>query len=168
MAVAFQPGQTLQRGDLDIFLTDADENATNAAEITFALYFVDPGPPETEVLIGAAQRTPINPAVGEYYASLMVPPTAVPGKYRIRWTFKQFVNSMPQQVVQEFNVSAPSNLVVTKYSPAQQEMIHKLRVLLRDQCVGGEEIVELDVEGERMLVSLGELYQAISRGTIGV
>jgi len=60
MAVAFQPGDEVVRGDLDIFLTNA-LGPTNAAEITYALYYVDPGPPEAEVLIGSAARTPVNP-----------------------------------------------------------------------------------------------------------
>lgn len=133
MAVTFKPGQTLTRGDLDLYLTDTDETATNAAEITYALYYVDMDPTEVEVLIGLAQRVPVNPAVGEYYAALMVPPTAVAGTYRIRWTFKQFVNSTQQQVVQEFDVVVPSDLTMTTYTISQTAMMRSLRMQLRDQ-----------------------------------
>lgn len=133
MAVAFSPGQELGRGDLDIFLTNAAGNPTNAAEITYALYYVDPGPPEAEVLVGSAARTPVNPAVGEYYAALMVPPAATIGTYRIRWTFREFVASPQQQVVQEFAVVASSALAASVYSAAEQDMIDTLRLLLRDQ-----------------------------------
>ena len=52
MAVVFKRNQILGRGDLDIFLTNSAGNVSNAAEITYALYFVDVGPPETDVLIG--------------------------------------------------------------------------------------------------------------------
>lgn len=132
MAIAFHPGQTVSRGDLDIFLTNSQGNPTNAAEIFYALNYVDPGPPEVEVLIGSAQRTPVNPSVGEYYASMMVPPSATPGTYRIRWTFREFSTSPQQQVVQEFAVVASSQLLAPQYSASQQQMIDKLRLLLRD------------------------------------
>ena len=132
MAVAFHPGQEVVRGDLDIFLTNNLGNPTNAAEITYALYYLDPSPPEAEVLIGAAARVPVNPAVGEYYAALMIPSGATVGTYRIRWTFREFMGSPQQQVVQEFAVVASSQLVVSAYSDSEQEMIDTLRVLLRD------------------------------------
>lgn len=133
MAVAFQPGDTIGRGDLDIFLTNSVGNPANAAEITFALYYVDPGPPELEVLIGATGRTPVNPQVGEYYASLTVPPSSTPGTYRIRWTFRETVSSPLQQVVMEFAIVTDAITVVVGYTTYETEMIWKLRVLLRDQ-----------------------------------
>ena len=43
MSVLFKRSQTLGRGDLDIFLTNSSGNVSNASEITYALYFVDPG-----------------------------------------------------------------------------------------------------------------------------
>lgn len=133
MAIAFTPGQTIGRGDLDLFLTNAVGNVANAAEIFYALYYVDPGPPEAEVLIGDAQRVPVNPQVGEYYASLMVPPGATPGTYRIRWTFRELVNSPQQQVVQEFAVVTTTAIVTPGFSAGQLAMIQSLRRLLRDQ-----------------------------------
>jgi hypothetical protein len=132
MAVAFSPGQTLGRGDLDIFLTNSSGAASNAYEISFALYYVDPDD-GSEVLIGSDRRTPLNPVVGEYYASLMTPPSATPGTYRIRWTLKEFANTPSQQVVQEFAVVESSALLAPSYSDAEQDMINKLRLLLRDQ-----------------------------------
>lgn len=132
MAVAFHPGQELGRGDLDIFLNNAQGNPTNAAEIFFGLYFVDPGPPEAEVLLGDAQRVPVNPQVGEYYAAIRVPSSAVAGTYRIRWTFREFVNSPQQQVVQEFAVVESSALLAPQYSAAMTTMMNKLRMQIRD------------------------------------
>jgi len=133
MAVAFAPEQEVGRGDLDIFLTNPAGNPTNAAEISYALYYVDPGPPEAEVLIGAAARQPVNPQVGEYYAALMIPSAATVGTYRIRWTFREFIASPQQQVVQEFAVvAAGSQLAPSVYSTAEQEMISTLRTMLRD------------------------------------
>lgn len=132
MAVAFKPGQEVVRGDLDIFLTDAAGAPTNAAEITYALYFLDPGPPEQEVLIGAVGRIPLNPAVGEYYATLMIPTNATIGTYRIRWQFRETVNSPLLEVVQEFAVVSEAAVIASPYSDAEQEMINTLRVMLRD------------------------------------
>ena len=134
MAIAFQPGQTVGRGDLDIFLRNGAGNPANAAEIYYALYFVAPGPPEIEQLVGQAQRTPINPSVGEYYASLAIPASAGVGTDRIRWTLKETVSSPYQEVAQEFAVvSSTTATTPATYSLAQTQMIWSLRVLLRDQ-----------------------------------
>src|SRR3989344_317945 len=161
MAIAFQPGQEVVRGDLDIFLTNYQGSPTNAAEIAYALYYLDPGPPEAEVLIGAADRVPVNPAVGEYYAALMIPTSATVGTYRIRWTFRELVNSPQTQVVQEFAVVTTTVVVVSPYTASEQEMIASLRIMLRDNCIGGEDTVELDVDGEKMVVSFHDLWETL-------
>jgi hypothetical protein len=163
----FFPGQVLGRGDLDLFLVDVNDNPVNAAVISYALYYVDPGPPEVEVLIGSANRVPVNPSVGEYYASLMIPPSATLGTYRIRWTFKQLVGSANQQVVQQFTVAAPGAINQVSYTNGQRMMMDRLRLLLRDQCVGGEEEVELDVDGERMVVRMDDLWEVLQHNTPG-
>lgn len=166
MSVCFAPGDDLGRGDLDIFLTNAVGNPANAAEISYAIFFVDPNT-NMEVLIGPAVRTPVNPTVGEYYASLTIPPNATPGDYRIRWTFRELAGAPQQQVVQEFGVVDPSlalpaggggGVAGTGLTPGQLQMIRSLRIMLRDNCVGAEETVELDVDGERMVVRMDELW----------
>lgn len=133
MATQFFPGYTTSRKDLSMFLVDSNESPVNAYEITYAIYWVDPGPPEMEVLIGNVGRVPVNPSVGEYWAALMVPPTAQSGAYRIRWSFRQFANSPVQTVTQEFTVAADEEATRVTYSAAERQMIDKLRVLLRDQ-----------------------------------
>ncbi len=133
MATSFHPGQTLGRIDLSLKLQDANSLPTNAFSITYAIYYVDPGPPEAEVLIGSAARVPVNPTVGEYFASLMVPPSAITGTYRIRWTFQQYANSPIQTVTQEFTVVATAEATLVTYTVAKMEMIDCLRLLLRDQ-----------------------------------
>lgn len=134
MAVAFAPGQVVSRGDLDIFLINSQGNPADAAEISFALYYVDPGPPEAEVLMGSPARVPTNPSVGEYYAAIMVPQGSVPGTYRIRWTFKELSSSPYQMVVQEFAVVTQTALLVPGYSAGQTDMIRRLRMMIRDNA----------------------------------
>lgn len=143
MSVAFSPGQEIGRGDLDIFLTNSAGNPANAAEIYYDIYYVDTtgGLPGQEVLIAPAQRTPVNPSVGEYYAALAVPPGASPGDYRIRWTFRELPGLPLQGVVQEFAVVDPTlaapggglgGVGGTGYSAQELQMIRSLRILLRD------------------------------------
>ena len=70
MAVSFIRGQQLGREDLNIFLTNSSGTPANAAEISYALIDFTTG---QEVVIGPPRRTPANPSVGEYYASVLVP-----------------------------------------------------------------------------------------------
>ena len=157
----FVTGQTIGRGDLDIYLTDGSGNATNAYSITYALYWIDVANGSVEVLIGSQTRIPVNPTVGEYYAALVIPASANLGDYRIRWTIQQYANSPESQVVMNFDVAAPATVGPAIYNDQEQDMINTLRLLLRDQCVGGEETVEIDVGGERMTVRLDDLYEAV-------
>jgi hypothetical protein len=160
MSVAFKRSQTLTRGDLDIFLTNASGNVANASSITYAIFFVDN---MVDVLIGDPARIPENPAVGEYYASLRIPATASYGTYRIKWTIKELVNSPEQTVIQEFGVVSETTIVGNSFSTNERIMVDKLRLLLRDQCIGGEEKILLDVNGEKVIITLEELYDLIDK-----
>ena len=131
MAVVFTPGQTLGRGDLDIFLSNSSGNVANAYSISYAIYYVDPSD-SSEVVIGSTARTPTNPAVGEYYASLQVPAGVTVGDYRIRWDFQEYAGAPVQQAVQEWAVVSTSTTTSSTYSTNEQAMIDKLRILLRD------------------------------------
>lgn len=136
MVAAFTVGKELGRNDLSIFLVDDLGVPVNAAEISYAIYYVDKSksPQGVEVLIGSATRTPVNPSVGEYYAALLVPPGASPGKYRIRWTIKKTLADEPQIVVQDFGVADPAACTDEKrlFSRCEADMVEKLRVMLRD------------------------------------
>ena len=158
----FEQGQVLGRGDLDIFLTDTSGNPSNAYEITYALYFVDPTT-SAEVLIGPPNKIPVNPSVGEYYAAIMIPGNAEIGCYRIRWQFRETSTSPQEGVVQQFGVVGDN----AQYSPASpysnclQNLINKMRVLTRDNCVAGSTVVELESGGEVFQATLEEIYDAI-------
>ena len=115
---------------MDIFFEAADV-PVSVFTITYAIFYITPIT-LVEVLIGPAARTPVNPAIGEYYSALLVPGSALPGNYRIRWTFVEVNGGPTQTVVQDFTVIDPDIRVVS-YTPSQQSMIDKLRLLLRDQ-----------------------------------
>lgn len=132
MSVVFSQGKVLERGDLDIFLTNTMGNPSNVFQITFAIYYVDPAS-QQEVLIGSANRVPVNASVGEYWAAIQIPSSAAPGDYRIRWVFKEISTSQNQGVVQEFGVvSVTSQTTTNIYSPCVTDLIRKMRFLVRD------------------------------------
>ena len=161
MGVVFPVGSTLGRGDLDIFLTNAAGNPSNAYSISYAVYFVDPTTC-SEVLIGPASRTPVNPTIGEYFAALQVPGSATVGSYRIRWAIQETSTSPLQGAVQEFGVvSATTSVVTPTYTGCVAELIHRMRILTRDNCLGEETEVLLSVDGEKVVVRLGDLYESL-------
>lgn len=158
MGVAYYRGQQLGGDDLSIYLDNASGHPTNAQEIFYALYDYTTG---EEVLLGPPRRSPANPSVGCYYASIIIPLDANIGSYRVRWTFREIVGGPLNQVVQEFEVIDKATLDTSLYTDCETDMMRRLRILLRDNCVGGEELVELDVAGEKMVVSFRELWEAI-------
>ena len=131
MSTTFEQGQTLGQGDLDIFLTDATGNPTNAYSISYAIYYVDPQT-GVETLIGPAERAPVNPAVGEYYASLQIPTNAAIGCYRIRWKFRETAASPEEGVVMEFGVLGDTADPVSPFSKCELELLRKVRIMLGD------------------------------------
>lgn len=132
MSVAFNQGEVTGRGDLDIFLTNSSGNPTNAYSISYAIYCVDANT-GSEVLIGSSARTPVNPAVGEYYAALQIPANATIGDYRIRWAIVEYAGAPEQTVVMEFAVVGQSvTTSVSSYSTCEADLIMKLRRLLAD------------------------------------
>ncbi len=133
MSVAFHQGDTTGQGDLSISLANASGYASNAYEINYAIFYVDPTPPNVEILIGPAVRTPVNPSVGEYYAALAIPSSASAGTYRIRWTFRDMAGAPQQMAVMEFAVvGLASTTTSSPYSVQELQMIQSLRILLRD------------------------------------
>lgn len=129
MATSFFKGQQLGPDDLSLFLDDTSEHPTNAAEISYALYDFTTG---QEVLLGVPRRTPANPAVGHYYASVIIPLDANLGPYRVRWTFRETVGGPVHQVVQNFDVIDKSTNLVTSYTSAETDLVRRMRIMLRD------------------------------------
>jgi hypothetical protein len=137
MGVAFFRGQQLGRQDLNIYLTNANNTPSSAANIYYGLYDYTTG---QGVLVGPLQRNPVNPSIGEYYASVIIPLDANLGNYRIKWTFQDVVGGEVRQVVQEFSVvDKTTGLGPDGFGfpggndrPIMKELAHRLRVLLRD------------------------------------
>jgi len=136
VGVCYDVGTELGRNDLKIYLLDEFGVPCNAAEISYAIFFVDEsvGYPGIEVLVGPAQRVPVNPSIGEYYAALLVPPGAAAGNYLIRWTFRKTLGDEEQEVVQQFGVVDPSAAQQgdVVFTACQQDFINKFRIVLRD------------------------------------
>ena len=117
------------REDLNIFLENANNTPSNAAEITYALYDNTTG---MEVLLGSPTRIPVNPSVGEYFASVIIPLDANIGAYRVRWTFRETVGGPIQQVVQEFDCIDKATILSSNYTDVEADLVRRLRILLRD------------------------------------
>lgn len=131
MAVSFVRGQQLGRQDLHLYLDNAQGQTVDAAEISYGLYDVTTG---LEALVGPERRVPAHPSMGEYYASVVIPLDANLGLYRIRWELRELVGGPVQRVVQEFEVTDKSGLIVTPtgLSTLEARLASSLRTLLRD------------------------------------
>lgn len=128
----FTRGQELGRSDgLSIFLKTRAGAMKNAAEIYYNIYDFTTN---VEVILPPSNRTPSNPAVGEYYAGFIVPRDANIGHYRIRWFFKEKIGSQQVQVVQEFDVVDNTTQVVTipGLTAVEFDLIRAFRIMLRD------------------------------------
>lgn len=128
MGVAFFRGQQLGASDLFMCLENTSGVPTNAAEIYYALFDFTTG---LEVLLGAPRRSPANPEMGKYYASIIIPLDANIGLYRIRWSFRETVGGPIHQTVMEFEV-IDKTVTTTALSDCETEMVRRLRVMLRD------------------------------------
>jgi hypothetical protein len=132
MATTFRRGQELGRANgLSIFLKSKGGSPSNAAQIYFNIYDFTTG---VEVILPPSNRSPHNPGIGEYYAPFAIPLDANIGNYRIRWYFRQFVNSPQAQTVQEFAIVDNSTQVITLpgITPVEYDLIRGLRLMLRD------------------------------------
>jgi hypothetical protein len=136
MPIVFNRGAALGSSDLSLSLKDSNGSLINPSEISYDIYYVDPGPPETEVLIpdpSGQPRTPVNPSTGEYYASFAIPPGAALGEYRIRWIFKETIVDPVNQVVQVFSiVDENTQTANNNYNTAEKALIRRMRFMLRD------------------------------------
>jgi hypothetical protein len=132
MSVVFKRCQELSRANgLNIFLKRKDNTPKNAAEIFYDIYDFTTG---VESLLPPASRRPQNPSIGEYFAAFRIPPDANIGKYRVRWRFREYLNSKQAEVLQEFAIVGDLTQVVTipGITPIELDLVRGLRIMLRD------------------------------------
>lgn len=128
----FRRGQELSRANgLTIHLKSKDGTPRNAAEISYSIYDFTTG---VEVLLPPGGRVPSNASVGEYFASFVVPIDANIGRYRIRWSMREYLNSPLAQAVMEFTIVADTTQVVTVpgITPTELDLVRSFRIMLRD------------------------------------
>ena len=136
MGTAYFKGQQLGRNDLSLHLTNVNNTPSNAATISYALYDFTTG---QGVLVGPLARQPVNPSIGEYYASVIIPLDANLGDYRVKWSFQEVVGGQTQQVAMDFAVidkGGDNNFGPgehgLQHSPIMKDLARRLRTLLRD------------------------------------
>lgn len=136
MSVTFRRGQELGRAKgLNIFLRSKDGSPKNASEISYSLFDFTTG---VEVLLPPSNRKPFNPTVGEFFASFVIPTDANIGAYRIRWYFRELLNSKQVEVVQEFAIveNAMQIMTIPNITPVEFDLVRGLRIMLRDNNPG--------------------------------
>jgi hypothetical protein len=159
MPTLFPRGKLVGPEDLTLSLVDNDGLPANAYEISYALYDVTTG---VEVPIGSTERTPIRPETGLYYAHFFIPEDAALGLYRLRWTFRETSVSPENVVMEEFKVIEASEFQKTLYTPIEADLLRRLRILLRDHCIGGEETIDVrSYDGEIVEITFLELWELL-------
>ena len=68
--------------------------------INYAIWYMAPPDASDGTLIGYRYRDPVNPSVGNYYASMVTPDPA--GQYQIRWVYQKDDSSYAKEIVQNF------------------------------------------------------------------
>ena len=129
MSVAYKPGQTLSAADLKISISDSGGTLVDPYYIRYSLFDNTTG---VEILIGAPDRIPATTGVGSYYVNATIPLDANIGDWLVRWNFRETAVSPMVQVVQEFNIVETQVVTEVTADSAEQLMIRRLRIILRD------------------------------------
>lgn len=144
--------------DLYIQLLDDNDEPTDPYNIYYSLYDVTSG---NDVIIGKAEREPIKKEMGFYYAKFQIPQDANLGLYRIRWHFTKEAGGQTHTVMEEFEVSEVKQFKEDIYGHEVSQMITRLRRLLRDNCLDGEEEIRVRADGEVMKVKMKDLHEIL-------
>lgn len=133
MTNVFKRGQELGRSNgLSVFLKNKDQSPRNAAEIFYNIYYVTED--KVEILMPPANRVPVNPSMGEYFADFQIPIDANIGDYRIRWFFRQYTNTRQIEIMNPFSVISDGTQIVNLpgSSAIEVDLVRSLRIMLRD------------------------------------
>ncbi len=98
----FQVGHVFQQGDLPFYSTSGG-NASDPYLVTYTVFWLNPQDPNP-VQVGAAGRTPLHAATGEYYASGIAGTCGQPGNWYVEWTYQETSGSPSVKVVFPFKV----------------------------------------------------------------
>lgn len=129
MSVAYQPGQTLTKDDLKIVIRDNTGTLVDPYYIRYSMFDYTTG---VEVLIGAPDQIPATTGVGQYFVSTTMPLDSNIGDWVVRWNFRETIGAPLVQVVQEFNIVAKDVKTDITSVDAEQLLIRRLRIILRD------------------------------------
>jgi len=129
MAVAFYQGQALTASDLKIIIRNVSGVPVDPYYIRYSLFDYTTG---IEVLIGIPNRIPATTGVGQYYVDAVIPLDSNIGDWILRWNFNETPTSPLVEVVQDFNVVSQDVKITIAQTTAQDVLLRRLRILLRD------------------------------------
>jgi hypothetical protein len=110
MSVTLYLSQVLTKDDLNIFLYDNNGNLFNPFAITYTIYRIILPTPfynqecAEEPLLETLDTTAIPFGLGQYFAAWSMPIDITIGKYRIKWSIRQFADSPIYQEIEEFDI----------------------------------------------------------------
>ena len=171
MAVAFHKGYTLTSNDLKISIRDMTGTLVDPYYIRYSLYDVTTG---VEILIGDAERVPATTGTGQYYSNATVPLDANIGDWVIRWNFRESVTSPLIEAVQEFNVVGDNVVVSVTGNSDVDNLIRRLRILLRDNnpdrnySLEGNSLINIMINKNIKSITLEEFWEVIENGRSGL
>jgi hypothetical protein len=85
----FRWGQVFQRGDLPIYITDADGSPLDPFSVVYTLSYL-PKNSACARQVGPCQRYPVKADVGEYYVTGIAGEFGQPGDWYVNWTLQEY------------------------------------------------------------------------------
>jgi hypothetical protein len=105
----FKYGHVFQRGELPIYISDLSGNPVSPAIVTYTIFRYEAGNPNP-IQVGAADRTPVNAGIGEYYVSGVAGEFGQPGEWFVRWRYQADIDSPVTEDYYPFEVLDTSQL----------------------------------------------------------
>jgi hypothetical protein len=167
MAVAFYQGQALTATDLKIVIRNVSGVPVDPYYIRYSLFDYTTG---IDVLIGVPNRIPATTGVGQYYVDAVIPLDSNIGDWIVRWNFNETPTSPLVEVAQDFNVVGADVKTEIAQTTAQDVLLRRLRIILRDNnpdrnySVDGKEKIEVKAGDKKFILSIEELWEIVENG----
>ncbi len=167
MSVAFFKGQVLTSADLKIVIRNSSGVPVDPYYIRYALFDYTTG---IDVLIGVPNRIPATTGTGQYFVDAQIPLDANIGDWIVRWNFNETTTSPLVEVAQDFNVVSQNVTTAIAQTTAQDVLLRRLRIFLRDNnpdrnySVDGKEKIKIKTKDKTYVVSLEELWEIVENG----